>query len=93
MGPETEMSVVMNQTSVHPPSAHHSIPAEVTEHQYQTALDRAEAYLRAAAQLHTRARAAHEVATVRLLSSGRTLRIAFQVLERLRMLGRRFETN
>jgi multidrug resistance efflux pump len=68
-------------------------PAEVTREQYQTALERARAYLRSALEMRERARVSEEVASARMRSAERTLRIARQVLARLQMLGRRFDTN
>jgi hypothetical protein len=40
-----------------------------------------------------RAQAAQEVATVRLRAAEQAFRIAYQVLQRLRLLGRRYDTN
>jgi len=68
-------------------------PAEVTKEQYEEAIVRAQAYLRSARDLRERAFMAEEVPSARLRSAERTLRVARQVLARLQMLGRRFDTN
>jgi hypothetical protein len=72
---------------------HSGFPAEITQEQYEVAVARARAYLRSARELRERARVAEEVATARLRSAERTLRVARQVLARLQRLGRRFDTN
>ena len=68
-------------------------PIDVTEEQYRRALARAQAYVRTAQELYQRARAAEEVATARILSSARTLRIARTVLSRMKPLGAQFQRN
>jgi len=73
--------------------AHSGVPSNVTEEGYWRAVARAQAYVRAAQELHDRAKAAEDVSTARMLSAERTLRVARQTLDRLRMLRRGFDRN
>ena len=69
------------------------LPAEPTPEQYDAALARAHAFVRTAREMRERAEGSLEVASARLHAAQRTLGLAHQVLARIELLGRRFETN
>jgi multidrug resistance efflux pump len=69
------------------------LPAEPTPEQYRAALARAHAFVRSAKEMRERAEGSLEVASARLHAAQRTLGLAHQVLARIELLGRRFETN
>jgi len=69
------------------------LAAEQTPEQYRAALARAHAFVRTAREMRERAQGSLEVASARLHAAQRTLGLAHQVLARIELLGRRFETN
>jgi hypothetical protein len=89
-----DWTVAMNRpTERESPETPPGSPSDLTKAQYDAALVRAREFLRTSRVLAERARSAGEVATARIVSAERKLRIAGQVLARLEMLGRSFETN
>lgn len=80
-----------DQEPVVPPDA--GLSAEPTPEQYRAALARAHAFVRSAREMRERAQGSAEVASARLHAAQRTLGLAHQVLARIQLLARRFETN
>ena len=66
---------------------------DLTKKQHDSALARAQAYLREAEEVYERARLTAELSTANLLAAERTLRIARQVLARIEMVETQFERN